>query len=102
MFFRLSNDIIIGKGVSIGFKTIFINASHEIGPCSHRAGVGINNSINIDDGCWIGANVTIMPGITIKKRCIIGAGSLVTKTTIENCIYAGVPAKLICKIDIVD
>lgn len=97
-FLDLSNDIIIGDGVSIAFKTIFINASHEIGPIEHRAGKGINAPIRIEDGCWIGANVTIMPGVTIAKGCIIGAGTLVTEDTEENGIYVGIPARLIRKL----
>lgn len=97
-FLDLSNDIIIGDGVSIAFKTIFINASHEIGPIEHRAGKGINAPIRIEDGCWIGANVTIMLGVTIAKGCIIGAGTLVTEDTEENGIYVGIPARLIRKL----
>lgn len=97
-FLDLSNDIIIGDGVSVAFKTIFINASHEIGPIEHRAGKGINAPIRIEDGCWIGANVTIMSGVTIAKGCIIGAGALVVEDTEENGIYVGRPARLIKKL----
>lgn len=44
----------------------------------------------------IGANVTILPDITIGKNCLIGAGSVVTKDLLEdNCVYAGVPARKI-------
>ena len=62
------------------------------------AGKGINAPIRIEDGCWIGANVTIMPGVTIAKGCIIGAGTLVTEDTEENGIYVGIPARLIRKL----
>lgn len=92
-FLDLSNDIIIGNNVSIGFKTTFINAFHNIGNSSARAGQGKDLPILIEDGCWIGANVTIMPGVRIGKGCIIGAGSLVTKSTEPDCIYIGAPAK---------
>lgn len=44
------------------------------------------------------ANVTIMPGVTIAKGCIIGAGTLVTEDTEENGIYVGIPARLIRKL----
>jgi len=49
----------------------------------------------IEDDTWIGTNAIIMPGITISKGSIIGAGSVVTKNTNQFGIYAGVPAKLI-------
>ena len=41
----------------------------------------------------IGANVTILPGVTIEDGVVIGAGSVVTKDCKSNTLYAGVPAK---------
>ena len=50
----------------------------------------------IGENTKIGANVTILPDIIIRKNCLVGAGSLVTKNLLEdNCVYAGVPAKKI-------
>ena len=42
---------------------------------------------------WIGANVTILPGVTIGNGAIVSAGAVVTKDVAENTIVAGVPAK---------
>lgn len=53
--------------------------------------------IVIEDGVWIGANVFINPGVTIAKNTVIGANSVVTKDIPANCIYGGVPARLIRK-----
>lgn len=94
-FLDLGNDITIGNNCSVGFGVTFINSTHVIGPSEYRAGGGNSFSITIEDGCWIGANVTIMPGVTIKKGCIIGAGALVTKSTESNGLYIGCPAKRI-------
>ena len=44
---------------------------------------------------WIGARVTILPGVKIKKGCIIGAGAVVTKSFEEYSVIGGNPAKLI-------
>ena len=46
-------------------------------------------------GASIGSNATILPGVTIGERSIIGAGAVVTRDVPDDCIYAGVPAKLI-------
>jgi len=54
--------------------------------------------IRIKEGTWIGANVTILPGITIGKCCLIGAGSVVTKDVPDYTVVAGVPAKEIRKL----
>ena len=49
----------------------------------------------IEDDVWIAANTIILPGVTIKKGAIIGAGSVVTKDVMEYNVVAGVPAKVI-------
>ena len=52
----------------------------------------------IEDDCWLGASVTVCPGVTIGKGSVIGAGSVVTRDIPEGCFAAGVPAKVIRKI----
>lgn len=54
-----------------------------------------NSPVNIGNNCWIGINVSIMPGVTIGNGCIIGANSVVTKNCLDDSIYGGIPAKLI-------
>ena len=48
--------------------------------------------IDIQDGCWIGANSIILPGTIIKQGCVIAAGSVVKGECNANCLYAGIPA----------
>lgn len=52
-------------------------------------------SIIIEDNVWLGRNVKITKGVHLKQGCIIGQGSLVTKSTKPYCAYAGIPARLI-------
>ena len=49
--------------------------------------------IVVHDGCWIGANSTILPGTVIEKGCVIAAGSVVKGLLKSNRLYAGMPAK---------
>ena len=65
------------------------------GGANQRAGMYCNKDIEIGDGTWICANVTILPGVKIGKGCVIAAGSVVNKDCEDNCMYGGVPAKLI-------
>lgn len=97
-FLDLGNDIIIGDNVSIAFNCTFINSTHEIGDKKQRAAAGLAKKIIIEDGCWIGANTTILPGVKIAKGCVIGANSLVASNTEENGLYVGNPAKRIRKL----
>lgn len=55
--------------------------------------------VHIKKGCWVGANVIILPGVTIGENSIVGAGSIVTKDVPERCIVAGNPARVIKVID---
>ncbi len=52
--------------------------------------------VNIGDDVFIGANSTVLPGVTIGSNSIIGANSLVSKDVPAGCVYAGNPARLIC------
>lgn len=94
-FFDLGANISIGKGCNISYNVTFVNSSHNIGTEDGRAGTNVAFPIVVEDGCWIGANVTIMPNVTIGKGCIIGANSLVTKSTVPNGLYMGQPARRI-------
>lgn len=94
-YLDLNEDIIIGSNTSIAPKCIFITTTHNIGNSEKRAGKTKLHSIHIGDGCWIGANTTVLPGVTIGDGVVVGAGSLVTRDLVSNGLYYGRPAKLI-------
>ena len=62
---------------------------------NHTAGEGFYKDIIINDGVWIGMNSIILPGVTIGKKAVVAAGSVVTKNVPDYCIVAGNPAKII-------
>ncbi|MGI0483155.1 acyltransferase [Geminocystis sp. CENA526] len=45
------------------------------------------------DNCWIGTHVTILDGVTIHERAVIGAGAVVTKDVLPNSVVVGNPAR---------
>ena len=96
-FFSYNNKgvITIGENCYIGMNTLFCTNSHEIADLNCRAGRTTFNSIIVENGCWIGANTTILPGITVSEGCVLAAGALVNKDCQPNGLYAGVPAKRI-------
>ena len=51
--------------------------------------------IHIKKGAWIGAGVSILPGVTIGKYAIVGAGAIVTKDVGDYEVAVGVPAKVV-------
>jgi acetyltransferase-like isoleucine patch superfamily enzyme len=88
----------IGQNVDIAPRCVIVTGTHEIGDSTHRAGKGKSLNIIIGDGTWIGANSTILGGVCIGQGCIIAAGSLVCENIDNNCLVAGVPAKVIRKL----
>ena len=64
-------------------------------PNGSKRGFCYAKPVVIGDECWFGANVTVCPGVTIGNGCVIGAGSVVTKDVPDNCLAAGVPARVI-------
>ncbi|OOM77056.1 sugar O-acetyltransferase [Clostridium sp. BL-8] len=57
-------------------------------------------SVKIEDNVWVGGGVIILPGVTIGKNSVIGAGSVVTKDIPENCVAVGNPCRVIKKLSV--
>ncbi len=55
--------------------------------------------ITIGSNVYVGVKTIILPGVSIGNRCIIGAGSVVTKDIPDNSVAAGVPARVIRSVD---
>ena len=61
--------------------------------------MGIAKPVTIGNDVWIGANCTILPGVTIGNNVVVAAGAVVTKDVPDNCVAGGVPAKIIKEIE---
>ena len=91
------SQIIIGNNVSIAPRCILQTQNHKYidkNILINKQGDESSNII-IQDDVWLGSNVIVLPGVTIAKGCVIGAGSVVTKDTEPYGVYVGVPAKKI-------
>ena len=89
----------IGNFVMIGPNTTIISSNHGYrkGDIPMLRQKPKCEQIIISDDVWVGANVVILPGVTIGQGVIIGAGSIVTKDISSYSIVAGNPAKVIKK-----
>ncbi|KAG1709250.1 hypothetical protein DVH05_019893 [Phytophthora capsici] len=91
--------ITIGDRVMLAPNVQLYTASHPLDPEERSSGLEIGKPITIEDDVWIGGNTTVVPGVTIGRGAVIGAGSVVTKNVPPMCVYAGNPAKFIKKIE---
>ncbi len=90
----------VGENVRIGQFVRIITGTHEIGPPNQRGLIEVlGKPVSIQDGCWVCSGVTILPGVTIGRGCVLAANSVVRETTEANGLYAGIPAKLIRFLD---
>ena len=93
----------IKDNVFIGHNVTFINdkfprSTNEDGSVQTEADWACIETI-IEEGASIGSSATLLCGITVGKRAIVGAGSVVTKNVAANTIVAGNPAKFIKNLD---
>jgi len=91
-YFEDNAPVIIGAHVWIASHCRFLTASHDIETGPRRAGRWWCKPIVIGDGCWLGDGVIVLPGVTIGRRTVVAAGSVVTRDCEPDCLYAGVPA----------
>src|SRR5262249_41348902 len=83
--FAANCQIICGHGHGLSFAYV-PRSIHPDGDC---------RTIIIEDDVWIGANTIVLPGVTIGRGSVIGAGSVVTKSIPSMVVAAGNPARVI-------
>ena len=94
-YFMDGGGIEIGHHCFIGPDCGIYTAAHPLLPQERNIGLEKALPVKIGDNCWLGAKVTILPGVTIGDGAVIGAGSVVTKDIPSGVIAAGNPCKVI-------
>lgn len=81
--------ITIGSHVCISQGVYFCTGNHD---WSDPAFGLVVKPIVIEDGAWVGARATVLPGVTVRSHSIIAAGTVIAKDTEPYMIYSGNPA----------
>ena len=97
----LHNTIIgpvsVGNNVNLAQGITVTALNHNFGDATKRIDEqGVSTKpVVIGNDVWIGANVVVLPGVTIGSHCVVAAGAVVTKDVPDHTLVAGVPAKVI-------
>ena len=98
VFINANCTFLDGGGISIGDRTLIgpncqlYTPQHPTDYLERRKPVERGLAIRIGDDCWLGGGVIVCPGVTIGNRCIIAAGSVVTRDIPDDSLAAGNPA----------
>ncbi|MBQ3558917.1 MAG: sugar O-acetyltransferase [Agathobacter sp.] len=95
-------SITIGSHCFIGPNCGMYTAIHATLAEERNQGLEKALPIEIGDNCWLGGDVTILPGVTIGNNTIIGAGSVVTKDIPDHVVAVGNPCRVLREITEVD
>ena len=112
---NIEDDVYVGRFCTISIsslitikKNALISDRVFIGDCNHgyknlclpisQQPIIFSGTVEIGEGCWIGAGVAILPGVSIGKNSVIGANSVVTCNVPDYCIAVGNPASVIRKL----
>lgn len=90
--------VTFGNHVFIAPNCTFTTAEHALDATQRNEGLEVALPINVGSNVWIGASVTVLGGVTIGDNCVIGAGSVVTKSIPSNSLAVGVPCRVIRQI----
>ena len=87
----IGDDVWTGHHVYItdqnhGYADLHLPISKQVMP---------ERPVSIGDGSWLGHGTVVLPGVTIGRHVVVGANSVVTGDLPDNCVAAGVPARVI-------
>lgn len=92
----IEDDVLIGMGVHIyADNHRFDDVRRPIIEQGYEA-----FDVRLCTGCWIGANATLLPGVTIGRNAVVAAGAVVTDDVESFCVVGGVPARVIKRLKI--
>lgn len=97
-------EVVIGDNCNFGPNVTIVTPIHPmlaserrmmLTPEGEKKKLCYAKPVHIGNDCWLCANVTVCPGVTIGDNCMIGAGSVVTRDIPSNCFAAGNPCRVI-------
>jgi acetyltransferase-like isoleucine patch superfamily enzyme len=92
-FFECAGRVTVGNRVMMGMGVTVVTSDHPIGPDGRPQQAPVSRDVVIEDGVWLGARSTVLPGVTVGEGVVVSAGSVVSRNCLPYSLYAGVPAR---------
>jgi len=93
-----AGGIRFGSKIMVGPGAMFITTTHDI-----HTRQSLSSPIVVEDGVWVGAGATVLPGVTLGAGCVVAAGALVSRSVPAGTLVGGVPARMLsdpaCKVE---
>ncbi len=94
----VAQEVVLGRNVLIAARCFICDHNHRFGdpnvPVMHQ-GPATPKPVRIEEGAWLGINVSVLPGAHIGRNCVVGANSVVIGDVPDGTVVAGVPARVI-------
>ena len=93
------NTVRIGHHVMIGPSVQIYTAAHALEAEPRIQGWEVAKPIVIEDNVWVGGGAILLPGVTLGRNAVVGAGAVVSRSVPANTVVAGNPARVIREIE---
>lgn len=93
------NEVHIGQHVMIGPAVQIYTAAHHLQAETRIQGWEVAKQIVIEDNVWIGGGAILLPGVSIGRNAVVGAGAVVSRSVPANMVVVGNPARVIREIE---
>lgn len=90
--------VTFGDNVFLGPNCSFYTAGHPLDAPTRNSGLEFARPITVADDVWLGGNVAVLPGVTIGRGAVIGAGSVVSRDIPAGVVAVGNPCRPVRKI----
>jgi maltose O-acetyltransferase len=92
-------EVRVGDHVMIGPAVQIYTPAHLLQAEGRNQGLEVAKPIVIEDNVWIGGGAILLPGVTVGRNAVVGAGAVVPRDVEANTVVAGNPAKVVRHID---
>ena len=94
-----THEVRIGHHVMIGPAVQIYCAAHLLQAKARNEGWEVAKPVVIEENVWIGGGAILLPGVTIGRNAVVGAGAVVSRSVPANTLVAGNPARVIREIE---